>query len=45
MEFKGRLMAGFRQLAKKGLITESKMLKLAKEVAVINLSFSQQAPP
>jgi hypothetical protein len=40
MEFKGRLMAGFKQLANKGLVTESKMLKLAKEVAVINLSLS-----
>jgi len=37
MEFKGRLIAGFKQLAKKGLITESRMLKLAREVAIINL--------
>jgi hypothetical protein len=40
MEFKGRLIAGFKQLAKKGLITESRMLKLAKEVAIIDLSLS-----
>jgi hypothetical protein len=40
MEFKGRLIAGFKQLAKKGLITESKMLKLAKEVAIINLNLT-----
>ncbi len=37
IEFKGRLIAGFKELMKKGLISEGKMLKLAKEVAVIDL--------
>ncbi len=40
MEFKGRLIAGFKELAEKGLITEGKMLKVAKEVAIINLSLT-----
>jgi len=40
MEFKGRLIVGFKQLARKGFISESKMLKLAKEVAIINLSLT-----
>jgi len=37
IEFKGRLLVGLKELAVKGLIDESKMLKLAKEIAVINL--------
>jgi hypothetical protein len=38
IEFKGRLIAGFKELAREGLLNENKMLKLAREVAVIDLS-------
>jgi hypothetical protein len=37
IEFKGRLIVGFRELVKKGLISEGRMLKLAKEVAIVGL--------
>jgi len=39
-EFKGRLLLGLRDLATLRLISSNKMLKLAKEVAIIHLSFS-----
>jgi len=41
IEFKGRLILGFKELAKKGLISESRMLKLAREVAIVGLKPSQ----
>jgi hypothetical protein len=40
MEFKGRLFVGFKEMAIKGSITQSKMLKLAKEVAGVGLTFT-----
>jgi hypothetical protein len=41
LEFKGRILVGLKNLAKKGIITENKMTKLAKEVALIGMSLTQ----
>jgi len=40
LEFKGRVIMGLKQLASKGSITENRLLKLAREVAVANLSLA-----
>jgi hypothetical protein len=36
-EFKGRVLAGLKALTKKGFLSESRMLRLAKEVAIVGL--------